>query len=429
LPGRGGSEPGEHGRHLVFRQAYLFAAVVAQDGLDGFGQAPVIDAAIGAQVGQLPGAGALGMAHVGEALRRELVFGMEKIILTSCPLAVRGGDQLRGAVDTPGTQPPQPGGRVDIGQMDAQPGPQRKARKFDVPRFQDASVADGDRADGQLLGVAKGLPQCPADAGWAVQRPGPLGLDDQVPHAQAGQQDVHPELLQPDLLGAPIQNPCEQITQDVLGNLFRGSLANGMREQVSLPSRQETRPAGADLLNTPPLTRQLHVSHNNPPRTTFRTIWPLTMHLPDRTPQPARVSTAGRSAPARSGPASGSGSATAASRSTVTGRPRRVATVNYDAYARPGTQNPGKRTWSPKPTAHGSRSPTRHPGRPARQGDSNRQSHCAYEPSLRVAHPSRRYGRLFGGPGGRRCRAGRIVLELCLMRLGCLCWRRSPDTV
>jgi hypothetical protein len=96
-------------------QVHLFAAVVTQDRLDGLGQAPVIDAAIGAQVGQLPAAGVLGMTDVGEAPRGKLVLGVEQITVAQNLLAVPGSSRLGGAVDAPGAEPPQPAGRAGIG--------------------------------------------------------------------------------------------------------------------------------------------------------------------------------------------------------------------------------------------------------------------------------------------------------------------------
>lgn len=70
LAARGAGKPSEHVGNLVFGQAYLFAAVVAEYRLNGPGQAPVIDGAILPQVGQLPGGWPFGMANVCEAALR-----------------------------------------------------------------------------------------------------------------------------------------------------------------------------------------------------------------------------------------------------------------------------------------------------------------------------------------------------------------------
>ena len=89
-----------------------------------------------------------------------------------------------------------------------------------------ASVADGDLVDVQLLGIAAGLAKCAFDAGRAIEGSGALGLDDEIFHAEAGEQHVGPVLLQPDLLGRPVQDGGEQFAQDVLRHLFCWRLAD-----------------------------------------------------------------------------------------------------------------------------------------------------------------------------------------------------------
>lgn len=61
--------------------------------------------------------------------------------------------------------------------------------------------------------------------------------------------------LQPDLLGAPVQNTSEQATQDVLGDPFRGAWPTACERRWDCRAVQETRPPGMEPLDTPPLAR------------------------------------------------------------------------------------------------------------------------------------------------------------------------------
>jgi len=50
--------------------------------------------------------------------------------------------------------------------------------------------------------------------------------------------------LQPDLVGGPVKNVGEQVTQNVLGDLFGWRLANPVGPQMRLAAGEEPRPCG-----------------------------------------------------------------------------------------------------------------------------------------------------------------------------------------
>jgi hypothetical protein len=74
-------------------------------------------------------------------------------------------------------------------------------------------------------------------------------------------QHVDVALLEPDLLGRAVEDVREQVAQDVLRDLFRWRLADGVRAQMRLTGREKGGPLRVDVFDAPALPRKLAVSH------------------------------------------------------------------------------------------------------------------------------------------------------------------------
>ncbi len=209
--------------------ADLGAAVVAEHRLDRLRQALGVDLAARQPIGQLPGRRPAGVGRVGEAVRRQLIFGVKER-LGACGVAGRGRARLGGdrrverrrlarPIDALQAEPPKAVRRRSGGEVDEDA--IRQPARDNVGGVEETAVRCGDRSDFLLVGVAPRLGEGDLQRAPArPQRARPLHFDDQVLGEVAGDDDVGVADLVHEIAFVPIEHLREQVLDDRLGDLL-----------------------------------------------------------------------------------------------------------------------------------------------------------------------------------------------------------------